>query len=110
MVPTPPSPEMYQIAVIASMIFAVSLKTIGMYYNAKAKYPDIVFNYGYVVSAIMGVFTAFGAYMAANPYGDTVISTFMFAGLFALGMNLSIEFAGKAIAPAASTPETPPNP
>ena len=90
------NPEIYQLVVIMSMLFVIGLKTIGMYYVKKSQDATIVFNYGYIISAMLGVFVGYVAFLPMMMYDGTYIDIFMQAGFYALGANLMVDLAGKA--------------
>ena len=88
--------EIFQLIVIASMLFVNSLKVFGTYFAVKFVIPDLKFNPAFVVAGLLGVFVGYVAYMGSSPVMDaTYVDIFMQAGFYALGANLMIDFAGK---------------
>lgn len=87
--------EQFQITVILSMIFVNMLKTIGMYYLAKRKEPQLKFDPSYAVSALLGIFMGYMAFLPSMTYEGTYLNIFMTSGYYALGANLMFDFAGK---------------
>ena len=87
--------EWYQTFVIVSMIFVSMLKLLGMYWMMKKQDPELKFNYAYAVSALLGVFVGYMAFVPTMNFEGTYINIFMQAGFYALGANLMFDFAGK---------------
>ena len=87
--------EWYQTFVIISMITVSMLKLLGMYYIMKRQDETLKFNNAYLVSAILGVFMGYAAFIPQMTYEGTYINIFMQAGFYALGANLMFDFAGK---------------
>jgi hypothetical protein len=100
------SQEIYQLIVIISMILVIGLKTYGMYQIKKSQDPTIVFNYGYVISAVLGVFVGYTTFMPNMMYTGTYIDIFMQAGFYAIGANLLVDMAGKSIPGKSEIPKT----
>lgn len=87
--------ELYQTFVILSMLTVNMLKTFGMYWMMKRKEPELKFNPAYIVSALLGIFMGYAAFVPLMTYEGTYINIFMQAGFYALGANLMFDFAGK---------------
>lgn len=87
--------EQFQITVILSMIFVNALKTIGMYYMARRKDPQLKFDPSYAVSALLGIFMGYMAFLPSMTYEGTYLNIFMISGYYALGANLMFDFVGK---------------
>lgn len=89
--------ETYQLVIIMSMLFVNTLKTFGMYKIKKAQDPTITFNYAYVISAILGVFVGYVAFLPLMTENVTYIELFMQSGFYAIGANLIVDLAGKSV-------------
>lgn len=87
--------ELYQTFVILSMLFVNLLKTFGMFWMMKRKEQETKFNPAYLVSALLGVFMGYVAFIPQMTYEGTYINIFMQAGFYAIGANLMFDFAGK---------------
>ena len=87
--------ETYQIFVILSMLTVNLLKTFGTYWMMKINNPDIKFNPAYLISAFLGIFMGYVAFLPQMSYEGTYINIFMQAGFYALGANLMFDFMGK---------------
>jgi len=88
--------EIFQIIVIASMLFVNGLKVFGTYFAIKFVMPDLKFNPAFAVAGLLGVYVGYVAYMSTNPVMDaTYVDIFMQAGFYALSADLLFDFAGK---------------
>lgn len=88
--------EKFEIIVIVSMLAVNLLKVYGTFLALRMGNPAIKFNPGYLVSAVLGVFVGYVAFMQTDPVMETTyISLFMHAGFYALGANLMVDFTGK---------------
>ncbi len=87
--------ETYQTFVILSMLTVNLLKTFGMFWMMKRKEPETTFNPAYLVSALLGVFMGYAAFIPQMTYEGTYINIFMQSGFYAIGANLMFDFAGK---------------
>lgn len=86
---------MYQMVVLLSMLFVSMLKTIGIYFVVREKGEK--FAPKYILSAILGIFVGYMAFMPTATYSGTLIDIFMQAGYYALGANLMFDLAGKVV-------------
>lgn len=88
--------EIFQLIVIASMLFVNSLKVFGTFIAMRYNHPETMFNPAFAVSGLLGVFIGYVAFMGSNPVMDaTYVDIFMQAGFYALSANLLFDFAGK---------------
>ncbi len=87
--------EQFQIVVILSMILINMLKTVGMYYMMKRKEPTLKFDPSYAVSALLGIFMGYMAFLPSMTYEGTYLNIFMTSGYYALGANFMFDFVGK---------------
>lgn len=88
--------EIFQLIVIASMLFVNSLKVFGTFLAVRYTNHDIKFNPAFAVNGLLGIFVGYVAFMGSSPVMDaTYVDIFMQAGFYALGANLMFDFAGK---------------
>lgn len=87
--------ETYQIFVILSMLTVNLLKTFGTYWMMRISDPEVKFNPAYLISAFLGIFMGYVAFLPQMSYEGTYINIFMQAGFYALGANLMFDFMGK---------------
>ena len=87
--------ELYQTFVILSMLTVNLLKTFGMFWMMRRTDPTLKFNPAYLVSAMLGIFMGYAAFIPQMTYEGTYINIFMLSGFYALSANLMFDFAGK---------------